>query len=137
MAQPVRAVVLTFNLELLQVDTDDVECHNADDNDDDPEGWIADVHGGALPAVLVIAARKKEIKYLLDRKAYSYATEAEAWIKVRRKPIKLKWIDSNKGDTREYRIRSRLVCTEIRRKGMEAIFLLHLHWRPYGFCWQS
>ena len=53
---------------------------------------------------------------------YSYSTEAEAFRLTRKKPIGLKWIDSNKGDRRAFNVRSRLVCTEMRRKGMEAIF---------------
>ena len=57
-----------------------------------------------------------------DRKVYSLSTTAEAFRLTRRPPLKLKWIDTNKGDERLFNIRSRLVCTEIRRKGMEAIF---------------
>ena len=39
-----------------------------------------------------------------------------------RKPLRLKWIDTNKGDEVRANIRSRLVCTEVRPKGVEAIF---------------
>ena len=53
---------------------------------------------------------------------YSYATEAEAWSVTRKRPWKFKWIDSNKGDRNTFNVRSRLVCTEIRRKGAESIF---------------
>ena len=53
---------------------------------------------------------------------YSYATDTEAWTVTRKKPLKLKWIDSNKGDRHAFNFRSRLVCTEIRRKGTESIF---------------
>ena len=92
-------------------------CSNSTD-------WTAedDVHGGSLPADLVIAARHKELKYLKDRKVYAYSTVAEAWRQTRKPPLKLKWIDTNKGDRRIFNVRSRLVCTEIRRKGMESIF---------------
>ena len=44
-----------FNLEILQVDADDTKVDLEDDQ------WIAedDVHGGSLPAHLLLAARKK------------------------------------------------------------------------------
>ena len=67
-------------------------------------------------------ARNKEIRYVHSRKVYSYATEADAWRLTRKKPLKLKWIDSNKGGLQNMNVRSRLVCTEIRRKGTEAVF---------------
>ena len=37
-------------------------------------------------------------------------------------PLRLKWVDTNKGGTENPNIRSRLVCTEVRRPGTEAIF---------------
>ena len=115
---PKAAEAPVFNLEILQVDADDTKADLEEDQ------WIAedDVHGGTLPAHLVLAARNKEINYLLGRKVYSYATDAEAWTVTRKKPLKLKWIDSNKGDRHAFNVRSRLVCTEIRRKGIESIF---------------
>ena len=95
-----------------------------DPEDPSDSQWEAqdDVHGGALPPELVRAARQKEIQFLQDRKVYSLSTTAEAFRLTRRPPLKLKWIDTNKGDKRLFNIRSRLVCTEIRRKGIEAIF---------------
>ena len=39
-----------------------------------------------------------------------------------KRPHRLKWIDSNKGDSAHPNVRSRLVCTEVRPKGVEAIF---------------
>ena len=39
-----------------------------------------------------------------------------------KRPLRLKWIDVNKGDGLSRNIRSRLVCTEVRPKGVEAIF---------------
>lgn len=42
--------------------------------------WTAeDVHGGSVPANLVLAALQREFNYLQSRKVYSYPTEAEAW----------------------------------------------------------
>ena len=116
-----RAKPNTYNdLPVRRADSigDGVSAENEDSQ------WEAedDVHGGSLPAGLVRTARQKEIKYLKDRKVYSYATIGDAWRQTRKKPLKLKWIDTNKGDRRAFNVRSRLVCTEIRRKGTESIF---------------
>merc|ERR1712155_389724 len=90
----------------------------------DYRGWMAsdDVKGGSLPAHLVHSARLKELKYLQDRKVYEYASVADAIRCTGKKPLGLKWIDTNKGDNVSVNIRSRLVCTEVRPKGVEAIF---------------
>ena len=53
---------------------------------------------------------------------YSYATIEDAWRQTRKKPLKLKWIDTKKGDRRAFNVQSRLVCTGIRRKRTESIF---------------
>ena len=78
--------------------------------------------GGDLPAHLVYSARKRELKYLADRKVFEYYATNEAIKKSGRRPLRLKWIDVNKGDRKNYNIRSRLVCTEVRPRGVEAIF---------------
>ena len=65
----------------------------------------------------VMEARAKELQYLRDHGVYEYATVAEAKATSGKPPLRLKWIDSNKGDTEHPNYRSRLVCTEVRRKG--------------------
>ena len=50
---------------------------------------------------------------MVSRKVYSCATDQEAWNKTRKKPLRLKWIDSNKGDEENEELRSRLVAQEI------------------------
>ena len=89
------------------------------------EEWEAedDVKGGPLDPGEVITAREKEIKYLWDMVVYEYSTEAEARARTGRNPVGLKWIDTNKGSAEAPRYRSRLVCTEVRHKGVEPIFL--------------
>ena len=54
---------------------------------------------------------------------YEYSTEAESRTRAGRNPVGLKWIDTNKGSAEAPRYRSRLVCTEVRHKGVEKIFL--------------
>ena len=72
--------------------------------------------------VEVFAARKKELKYLSDRRVYCCYPTSKAMEISGKRPLRLKWIDVNKGDGLSRNIRSRLVCTEVRPKGVEAIF---------------
>ena len=78
--------------------------------------------GGTLNPREVKTAREKEIMYLWDMEVYEYSTEAEALARTGRNPVGLKWIDTNKGSAEAPRSRSRLVCTEVRRQGVEPIF---------------
>ena len=53
---------------------------------------------------------------------HEYSTDAEARARIGRKPVGLKWIVTNKGSAEAPRYRPRLVCTEVRHKGVEPIF---------------
>ena len=88
------------------------------------EEWEAedDFKGGPLDPREVKIARENEIKYLWDMEVYEYSTEAEARARTGRNPVGLKWIDTNKVSAEAPRHRSRLVCTEVRHKGVELIF---------------
>ena len=95
-------------LDILAVDADETQ----------PEEWEAedDVKGGPLDPREVKAAPQKEIQYLWDMEVY------ESRARTGRNPFGLKWIDTNKGSADAPRHRSRLVCTEVRLKGVEPIF---------------
>ena len=101
-------------LDILAVDADEAP----------PEEWEAedDVKGGPLDPHEVKNAREKEIKYLSDIEVFENSTEAEARARTGRKPVGLKWIDTNRGSAEAPRYRSRLVCTEVRHEGVEPIF---------------
>ena len=92
--------------------------------EESPEEWEAedDVKGGPLDPREVKTDREKEIKYVWDMEVYEDSTEAEARARTGRSPVGLKWIDTNKGSAEAPRYRSRLVCTEVRHKGVEPIF---------------
>ena len=64
----------------------------------------------------------RDVQCLLDMDVYEYSTEAEARARTGRNPVGLKWIDTNKGSGEAPRYHSRLVCTEVRHKGVEPIF---------------
>ena len=61
------------------------------------------------------------MKYLWDRGVYRHVSRKEMTDQGG-KAIRLKWIDTNKGDLIDPVYRARLVCMEIRRKGVESIF---------------
>ena len=77
-----------------------------------------DVKEVSLDLGKVKAARAVEMKFVRDRQIYKYATKDESWRVMLKAPIRLKWIDSDKG----LLYRSRLVATEVRPKWQEAIF---------------
>ena len=79
-----------------------LNCEEADDQT--AQGWQAwrafdDVKGGEFSPELVHGARVRELKYLMDRKVYEYSTCAEVSRRTGKLPSRLKWIDSNKGDS--------------------------------------
>lgn len=91
-ADPPKVPIPEFNLEILLLDPEDPSDSQWEAQDD--------VHSGALPPGLVRAARQKEIQFLKDRKVYSLSITAEAFRLTRRLSLKLKWMDTNKGDER-------------------------------------
>ena len=86
--------------------------------------WEAedDVKGGPLDPHGVKIASQKKLRYLWDRNVHEYATVAEARAQTGRNTVGLKWTDTNKNSTEFPRHRSRLVCTEVRHKGVEQVF---------------
>ena len=86
--------------------------------------WEAedDVKGGPLDPHEVKIASHKKIRYLWDRNVHEYATEARTRAQTGRNTVGLKWINKNKSTTDFPRHRSRLVCTEVRHKGVEQVF---------------
>jgi len=117
----------TWTLDLLKEDPEDspdLSELNHIGADRNQSGWVAsdDVKGGSLPAHLVQAARAKEMEYVQGRRIYKYDTTANAVRLSGKKPLWLKWIDTNKGGEGDMNVRSRIVCTEVRKKGVEPIF---------------
>ena len=111
---PTQHRLLLPKLDILAVDADEAP----------PEEWEADddVKGRPLVPREVKAARQKEIQYLWDMEVYEYSTEADSRARTGRNLVGFKWIDTNKGSAEAPRYRSRLVCPEVRHKGVEPIF---------------
>ena len=70
----------------------------------------------------VKTTRQKEIQYLWDMEVYENSTEAESTDTNGTQPSWPQMIGTNKGSAEAPRHRSRLVCTEVRHKGVEPIF---------------
>ena len=84
--------------------------------------FFDDITGQPLNAELVRAARQKELEYFNSKGVWSTRPSDEAVRVTGRKPISVRWVDTNKGDDDCPNIRSRLVAREIRPAGVESIF---------------
>ena len=81
----------------------------------DHEGNFWDeVSGNQLNSDEVIKARLDEIKQLHQHDVYDKVPLSECWQSTGRAPVKVKWIDINKGDNVNHEYRSRLVAKEIK-----------------------
>ena len=83
------------------------------------EAWN-DVTGAELPPDLVPAARMEEIGWCHEVKLYQKMSRAEA--KEKGYPIiPVRWVDVNKGDSTNYKCRSRLVGKELKAKTKDTL----------------
>ena len=86
----------------------------------DADSWEAkdDVRGGPLDVKAVADARATEMQYVHGRKIYKYSTKSECRRLTGKNPIKVRWVDTDKGGL----VRARLVAMEFRIKNEAAIF---------------
>ena len=76
--------------------------------------WV-DVRGGWLNKEMVIEARREEMGYVKRRHVYDRVPWSQAKERTGKNPIKLRWVDTNKGTDKEPLYRSRLVAMEFKR----------------------
>jgi len=81
-----------------------------------PEMWgeFYDVSGNALESSKVREARREEVQGLKQRRTYIKRTIAECYRVTGKAPIRVRWVDVNKGDHKDPNYRSRLVVTELK-----------------------
>ena len=116
-------------LQALELETQDVVA-NLLEIDDEVEvctmskaGKVLDsLTGQPLDPELVRKARQEELKYFKDKGVWTKKPRQEAYQRMGKAPISVKWIDVNKGDNITPKYRSRLVAREIRRAGEDPIF---------------
>jgi hypothetical protein len=75
-----------------------------------------------LDEKLVTAAGLDEIKGLYQHGVYEKVDMEECWEKTGKAPIRVRWLDINKGDEKNKEYRSRLVAQEIKRDNREDLF---------------
>ncbi|CAK0892634.1 unnamed protein product [Prorocentrum cordatum] len=86
---------------------------------DDDERYWDDVNGGWLDPQMVREERRREVQWLHKQDVYEKRTIEECRQVTGQPPIKLMWIDTNKGDHENPNYRSRIVVREKRGKGEE------------------
>ena len=85
------------------------------------EAWD-DTSGESLDPVAVLAARREEITYYKEMKAFTKVPISQCIARTGRRPIGVRWIDINKGDQYNVNIRSRLVAKEFNNKKCDDLF---------------
>merc|ERR1712026_23283 len=79
-----------------------------------------DVHNVPLEPQRVIDARKEEMGYVYHHGVYTYSTIAECLKTTGAQPVDTRWLDTNKGDTKNPLYRSRWVAKQFKRSWIEA-----------------
>ena len=84
--------------------------------------FVDDLTVQPLPPSLCRQARQEELEYFRTKGVWELRRVAEALQRTGRRPISVRWVEVNKGDSENPKIRSRLVAREIRGPGQEACF---------------
>ena len=82
-----------------------------------------DVSGARLNKQKIKEARLEEIKQLYKHKVYKKVPLSQCWEETGKAPIKVKWLDINKGDEENEEMRSRLVAMEFNREKRPDLFV--------------
>ena len=85
------------------------------------EAWD-DTSGESLDPAAALAARREEITYYKEMKAFTKVPISQCIARTGRQPIGVRWIDINKGDQYNINIRSRLVAKEFNNKKCDDLF---------------
>ena len=105
-----------INVVYEDVNDDVMKMQHDDDN------FYDDITGQPLDASLVREARRRELEYFESKNVWKLCDVEQARKLTGRRPITVRWVDVNKGDDAEPKIRSRLVARELRAPGTESIF---------------
>ena len=80
------------------------------------EAWFkywGDVSGEELDTTLTVAARRDEVEAIHTMGVYVKVPIAQCLEETARRPVGTRWIDTNKGDLDNPKVRSRLVAQEV------------------------
>ena len=76
-----------------------------------------DVNGKALDLKTVREGRREEVGYMKQRSIWSEVDVRECWTKTGKKPVSVKWVDTNKGTDEAPMVRCRLVARDFKVRG--------------------
>ena len=82
---------------------------------EDYEKFWDNISGEELPKELVQKARQEEVEWIRSIQLYDKVPRAEA-LQKNITPLKIRWVEVNKGDRASYNVRSRLVGKELKAK---------------------
>ena len=85
------------------------------------EAWD-DVSGKSLDPEMVKEARREEMAEFRQHNVYAKVSIEERLNVTGNKPVQVKWVDINKGDSEHPEYRSRLVAKEIKRDTRDDLF---------------
>merc|ERR1711884_311520 len=80
------------------------------------------VTGKPLEDWRVLKARKEELEYFRKEKVYVQVPRTKCWEVTGKGPIRVRWVDVNKGDDENPDYRSRLVAMEFRVRSNNDFF---------------
>ena len=120
-----------YPLELCKAIREGLECHLQRSEEhvhsllqlgEEGETYYDDITGEELPHDLLVEARRIEIKYYRQMKVYTKVPWKEAIETTGKAPIKVRWVDVNKGTQDAPDIRPRLVAKEIKKSERPDLF---------------
>eukprot|EP00971_Amphidinium_carterae_P234169 4646322-Amphidinium_carterae.1 len=84
------------------------EAASAVEHEEEEEEYVDDVYGTLLRPELVRDARQLELDWIKSREVYKRVHLKECFERTKKRPISMKWIDTDKGDQERPNYRSRL-----------------------------
>ena len=110
------------NIEVNPIDSEEMNkaresadrCHQDDGGGEDEYAWD-DVNNCSLDPSRVKDARKAEIEYFRKMRVYKKVPIQRCKDMTGRPPIKVRWVDTNKGDEVNHNFRSRLVAKDFKK----------------------
>eukprot|EP00971_Amphidinium_carterae_P138994 2754893-Amphidinium_carterae.3 len=84
-------------------------------SDFEQEKNVDDIYGTLLNPTLVRKARQLELDWIKSREVYKRVPLRECIECTGKKPLCMKWVDTDKGDEERPNYRSRLVCGEVKK----------------------
>jgi hypothetical protein len=86
---------------------------NVEHEQEDWRKYWDDVSGEELDSAVTKAARREEIEAIHSMKVYTKVPIAQCLAETGRRPVGTRWVDTNKGDSINPKVRCRLVAQDV------------------------